>query len=146
MATNESASDQLVAVSAPATNNSARNSSSLLSKLTDAKNSLFGRVTTADSSFSSADQNRALFSYILSEPQPNLETIQEFERNGAQMNAVTEESDTIIHLLARIDLTSDKTINMIDYLIKRGADPSRQNDYGWTAGWNSKFIYFFLFT
>lgn len=113
----------------------AKTSTSLLSKLTDAKKSLFGRTTAPiDPNFSAADENRALLSYILSEPDPKLDVIQEFERQGAQLNAVTEEGDTAIHLLARADVHSNECIQIIDYLTKKGCDPNRQNEYGWTAG------------
>jgi ankyrin repeat protein len=111
-----------------------RNSHSFLSKLTDAKKSLFGRTSTPDPYFSSADENKALLSYILSEPNPQLDIIQEFENNGAQLNAITDEGNTAIHLLARTEIQSVECINIVDYLIKKGCDPSRQNDYGWTAG------------
>jgi ankyrin repeat protein len=111
-----------------------KNAHSLLSKLTDARKSLFGKTNIPDPFFSSADENKALLSYILSEPQPQLEFIQEFERNGAQLNAITDEGNTSIHLLARADIQSTECIHIIDYLIKKGCDPSRQNDYGWTAG------------
>jgi ankyrin repeat protein len=115
-------------------NSSARNSNSFLAKLTDAKKSLFGRVSNPDPVFSSADENRALLSYILSEPNPQLEIIQEFERQGAQLNAITDEGDTAIHLLARAESYFNESIPIIDYLTKKGCDPSKQNDYGWTAG------------
>ena len=111
-----------------------RNSNSFLAKLTDAKKSLFGRSPTPDPAFSSADENRALLSYILSEPNPQLDIIQEFERNGAQLNAITDEGDTAIHLLARADTYSSESMDIVDYLTKKGCDPSKQNDYGWTAG------------
>ena len=121
-------------LSASMTNLPSRNSHSLFAKLTDAKKSLFGRATTPDPSFTSADENKALLSYLLSEPQPQLEVIQEFERNGAQLNAITDESNTAIHILARAELHSAECINIVDYLIKKGCDPSKQNDHGWTAG------------
>lgn len=109
---------------------------SLFAKLTDAKNSLFGKSSTPDPFFRSAEEDKALLSYILSEPHPRLDTIQEFERNGAHLNAVTDDGNTALHLLAKAELHSNETISIVDYLIKRGCDPNRQNDYGWTAGMN----------
>ena len=111
-----------------------RVSSSFLSKLTDAKKTLFGRINTPDPTFSAANENRALLSYILSESHPELSIIQEHESNGAQLNAVTDDGNTAIHLLARAEQSSSACINIVDYVIKRGCDPNRQNDYGWTAG------------
>lgn len=113
---------------------SSRDNLSFLAKLTDAKKSFFGRSSTPDPAFSSADENRALLSYILSEPHPQLEVIQEYERNGAQLNAITDEGDSAIHLLARAETHSSESISIVDYLTKKGCDPSKQNDYGWTAG------------
>ncbi|CAF0790496.1 unnamed protein product [Adineta ricciae] len=110
-----------------------RVSSSFLSKLTDAKKTLFGRINAPDPTFSAANENRALLSYILSEPHPELSIIQEHENNGAQLNAVTDDGNTVIHLLARAEHSSAACINIVDYVIKRGCDPNRQNDYGWTA-------------
>jgi ankyrin repeat protein len=121
--------DTLTNVSSPKT------SYSLLEKLTDAKKTLFGRTNTSDTLFSSATQNKALLTYILSEPHPQLDVIQEFERNGAQLNAITDEGNTTLHLLARTELHSAECINIVDYLTKKGGcDPNKQNDYGWTAG------------
>jgi ankyrin repeat protein len=111
-----------------------RSSNSLFAKLTDAKKSLFGRPTTPDPFFSSADENKSLLSYLLSEPNPQLDVIQEYERNGAQLNAITDEGNNSIHILARAAIHSVECINIVDYLIKKGCDPNRQNDYGWTAG------------
>jgi hypothetical protein len=116
-----------------------KSTSSLFAKLTDAKKSFFGRGNTPDPFFASAEENRALLSYILSEPNPQLEIIQEFERTGAQLNAITDEGNTAIHLLGRAEVHSTECINIIDYFIKKGCDPNRQNDYGWTAG---KFLIF----
>ncbi|CAF4074344.1 unnamed protein product [Adineta steineri] len=112
---------------------SPRNTHSLLAKLTDAKKTLFGRATTPDPAFSSAEANKALLSYILSEPFPQLDVIQGHEREGAQLNAVTEEGNTAIHLLARAEQHSQESLNIVEYFIKKGCDPNRQNDYGWTA-------------
>jgi ankyrin repeat protein len=110
-------------------------SQSIFAKLTDAKKTFFGRSSAPDPSFSSATQNKALLTYVLSEPQPLLEVIQEFERNGAQLNAVTEEGNTILHLLARAEQQSAECIPIVEYLTKKGGcDPNKQNDYGWTAG------------
>lgn len=112
-----------------------KTSHSLFSKLTDAKKSLFGRTNAPETLFSSATQNKALLTYILSEPNPQLDVIQEFERNGAQLNAITEEGNTALHLLARAELHSAECLSIVDYLTKKGGcDPNRQNDYGWTAG------------
>jgi ankyrin repeat protein len=112
-----------------------KTSHSLFAKLTDAKKTLFGRTSVPDTLFSSATQNKALLTYILSEPNPQLDVIQEFERNGAQINAVTDEGNTALHLLARAELHSAECINIVDYLTKKGGcDPNKQNDYGWTAG------------
>ena len=112
-----------------------RSASSLFfAKLTDAKKSLFGRSTTPDAYFSSAVENRALLSYILDEPQPRLEIIQELENNGAQLNAITEDGNTSIHLLARTENRSPECAQIVNYFIQKGCDPNRQNDYGWTAG------------
>lgn len=113
----------------------AKTSTSLLTKLTDAKKSLFGRTTApTDPSFSATDENRALLSYLLTEPDPKLDVIQQFERQGAQLNSVTEEGDTAIHLLARADVHSNECLQIVDYLTKKSCDPNRQNEYGWTAG------------
>jgi ankyrin repeat protein len=110
-------------------------SQSLFSKLTDAKKNLFGRTNVPDPSFSSATQNKALLTYILSEPSPQLDVIQEFERNGAQLNSVNDEGNSALHLLARAELHSAECINIVDYLTKKGGcDANKQNDYGWTAG------------
>ncbi len=114
---------------------SPKTSYSLLAKLTDAKKTLFGRTNAPDTLFSSATQNKALLTYILSEPHPQLDVIQEFERNGAQLNAITDEGNTALHLMARAELHSAECINIVDYLTKKGGcDPNKQNDYGWTAG------------
>jgi ankyrin repeat protein len=108
---------------------------SLFAKLTDAKKTLFGRTSTPDTLLTSAIQNKALLTYIISEPDPQLDIIQELERNGAQLNAVTDEGNTTLHLLARAELHSAECINIVDYLTKKGGcDPNKQNDYGWTAG------------
>lgn len=111
-----------------------RSTNSLFAKLTDAKKSLFGRSTTPDPFFTSAIESRALLSYILDQPEPQLDVIQELERNGAQLNAITDEGNTSIHVLARTDNRSTECIQIVDYFIKKGCDPNRQNDYGWTAG------------
>lgn len=114
---------------------SSKASQSLLAKLTDAKNTLFGRTNVPDPSFSSAAQNKALLTYILSEPHPQLDIIQEFERNGAQLNCVNDEGNTILHLLARAEMHTAECINIVEYVTKKGGcDPNKQNDYGWTAG------------
>lgn len=114
---------------------SSKTSSSFLSKLTDAKKSIFGKTTTPEPTFSSATQNKALLTYILSEPDPQLDIIQEFERHGAQLNSVTDEGNTILHLLARAEIHSTESVSIVEYLIKKGGcDPNKQNDYGWTAG------------
>jgi ankyrin repeat protein len=126
--------NNLIPSNASSSNLTAKSSHSLLAKLTDAKKTLFGRTITPDPFFSSADENKALLSYILSEPHPQLDIIQEFERNGAQLNAITDEGNTAIHLLARAEIYLAECINIVDYLIKKGCDPNRQNDYGWTAG------------
>ncbi|CAF1026975.1 unnamed protein product [Rotaria sordida] len=110
-----------------------RNSHSIFAKLTDARKSLFGKTNVPDPFFSSAEENKALLSYILSEPHPELAMIQEFERNGAQLNAITDEGNTALHLLARAEIQTTECINIVDYLIRKGCDPNRQNDYGWTA-------------
>ncbi|UJR32979.1 hypothetical protein I4U23_020442 [Adineta vaga] len=110
-----------------------KSSHSLFAKFTDAKKTLFGRTNAPDPTFSAADENRALLSYILSETHPELGVIQEYESNGAQLNAVTDEGNTAIHLLARAEQASIECITIVDYIIKRGCDPNRQNDYGWTA-------------
>lgn len=108
---------------------------SIFAKLTDAKKTLFGRSNVPDPFFSSATQNKALLTYILSEPNPQLDVIKEFEQNGAQLNAITDEGNTALHLLARAELHSAEAISIVDYLAKKGGcDPNRQNDYGWTAG------------
>ena len=107
---------------------------SLFAKLTDAKKTLFGRTSAQDTS-ASATQNKALLNYILSEPNPQLDVVQEFERNGAQLSAVNDEGNTALHLLARAEIHSAESINIVDYLTKKGGcDPNKQNDYGWTAG------------
>ncbi|CAF1291486.1 unnamed protein product [Adineta ricciae] len=109
-------------------------SQSIFAKLTDAKKTLFGRTNAPDPSFSSATQNKALLTYILSEPQPTLDVIQEYERNGAQLNSVTDEGNTVLHLLARAEIQSAECIHIVEYLTKKGGcDPNKQNDYGWTA-------------
>jgi ankyrin repeat protein len=114
---------------------SPKTSHSLFAKLTDAKKTLFGRTTAPDTLFSSATQNKALLAYILSEPHPQLETIKQLEDDGAQLNAVTDEGDTVLHLLARAELHSDECLKIVDYLTKKGGcDSNKQNDYGWTAG------------
>ena len=113
-----------------------KTSHSLLAKLADAKKTLFGKTNISTPFFSSVEENNTLLSYILSETQPKLTVIQEFEDNGAQLNAITDEGNTAIHLLAQAQLHSTESINIIDYLIKKGCDPNRQNDYGWTAGLN----------
>ncbi|UJR14177.1 hypothetical protein I4U23_001172 [Adineta vaga] len=113
---------------------SPKTTQSIFSKLTDAKNTLFGRTNAPDSSVSSATQNKALLTYIISEPQPSLDVIQEFERNGSQLNSVTEEGNTVLHLLARAEIQSVECIHIVEYLTKKGGcDPDKQNDYGWTA-------------
>ncbi|CAF1391793.1 unnamed protein product, partial [Didymodactylos carnosus] len=106
----------------------------LLAKLTDARKTFFGRNQTPDTLFNSHEQNKLLLSYILSQPQPQLDAIQELEKNGAQLNAITEDGCSALHLLARADLQSMECINIVQYLITKGCDPSKQNDYGWTAG------------
>ena len=112
-----------------------KTSHSLFSKLTDAKKSLFGRSNAPETLFSSATQNKALLTYILSEPNPQLDIIQEFEQNGSQLNAITDEGNTALHLLARTENHSAECLNIVEYLIKKGGcDVNRQNDYGWTAG------------
>ncbi|CAF1445139.1 unnamed protein product [Adineta steineri] len=118
----------------PSTTTTSKTSQSLFAKLTDAKKTLFGRTTAPDPSFSSATQNKALLTYILSEPQPQLDIIQEFERNGAQLNCITEEGNTVLHLLARAEIHSTECIHIVEYLTKKGGcDANKQNDYGWTA-------------
>lgn len=110
-------------------------SQSIFAKLTDAKKTLFGRTNAPDPSFSSVTQNKALLTYILSEPQPTLDVIQEYERNGAQLNSVTDEGNTVLHLLGRAEIQSAECIHIVEYLTKKGGcDPNKQNDYGWTAG------------
>jgi ankyrin repeat protein len=112
-----------------------KTSLSLFAKLTDAKKTLFGRTNAPDTLFSSATQNKALLTYILSEPNPQLDIIQELESNGAQLNSITDEGNTALHLIARAELHSPECINIVDYLTKKGGcDPNKQNDYGWTAG------------
>ncbi len=114
---------------------SPRISHSLFAKLTDAKKTLFGRTNAPDTSFSSQTQNKALLTYIISEPHPQLDVIQEFERNGAQLNSITDEGNTALHLIARAELHSAECISIVDYLTKKGGcDANKQNDYGWTAG------------
>lgn len=114
---------------------SPKTSTSILAKLTDAKKTLFGRSNVPDPSFSSATQNKSLLTYILSEPNPQLNVIQEFEQNGAQLNAVTDEGNTILHLLVRAELHTAECLTIVEYLTKKGGcDPNKQNDYGWTAG------------
>ncbi len=114
---------------------SSRPSQSLFAKLTDAKKTLFGRTNAPDTSSSSITQNKALLAYIISEPHPQLDVIQEFERNGAQLNSVSDEGNTILHLLARAEIRSSECINIVEYLTKKGGcDPDKQNDHGWTAG------------
>ncbi|CAF3954305.1 unnamed protein product [Rotaria sp. Silwood2] len=109
-------------------------SHSLFAKLTDAKKSLFGRTNAPDPFFSSATQNKSLLTYILSEPNPQLDVIREFERNGSQLNSITDEGNSILHLLARAEMHSTECIQIVDYLTKKvGCDPNKQNDYGWTA-------------
>lgn len=113
----------------------AKPSHSLFSKLTDAKKTLFGRSNTPDPFFSSATQNKALLTYILSEPNPQLDVIRELEQNGAQLNSITDEGNTVLHLMARAEVHSAEAISIIEYLTKKGGcDPNKQNDYGWTAG------------
>jgi len=112
-----------------------RPSQSLFAKLTDAKKTLFGRTNAPDTSYSSVTQNKALLTYIISEPHPQLDVIQEFERNGAQLNSINDEGNTALHLLARAEIHSAECINIVDYLTKKGGcDANKQNDYGWTAG------------
>lgn len=114
---------------------SSKTTSSLFAKLTDAKNTLFGRTNTPDTSATSATQNKALLTYIISEPHPQLDVIQEFERNGAQLNTTNDEGNTALHLIARAELHSAESIAIVDYLTKKGGcDPNKQNEYGWTAG------------
>ncbi|CAF3000241.1 unnamed protein product [Rotaria sp. Silwood2] len=110
-----------------------KNPHSIFAKLTDAKKSLFGKSNVPDPFFSSAMENKALLGYILSEPHPTLDAIQDFERQGAQLNAITDEGNTALHLLARTEIHAEKCINIVDYLTRKGCDPNRQNDYGWTA-------------
>ncbi|CAF1060394.1 unnamed protein product [Rotaria sp. Silwood1] len=111
-----------------------KSSHSLFAKLTDAKKTLFGRTNVPDPFFSSATQNKSLLTYILSEPNPQLDIIQEFERNGSQLNSITDEGNSILHLLARAEMHSMECIQIVDYLTKKGGcDPNKQNDYGWTA-------------
>ncbi|CAF4125959.1 unnamed protein product [Rotaria sordida] len=118
-------------------------SQSLFAKLTDAKKSLFGRTNAPDPFFLSDTQNKSLLTYILSEPNPQLDIIQEFERNGSQLNSFTEEGNTILHLLARAEMHSIECIQIVDYLTKKGGcDPNKQNEHGWTAG-ICLFIYLF---
>ena len=119
---------------------SSRNTHSLLAKLNDAKRSLFGRTNVPHPFFSTADENKDLLNYILSEAYPQLEKIQQFEQSGAQLNAITDEGNTAMHLLARAEIFSTERINIIDYLTKKGCDPNRQNDYGWTAGMSVFFL------
>jgi ankyrin repeat protein len=122
-------------VPSPTSPTSPKTPQSLFSKLTDAKKTLFGRTNVPDPAFSSATQNKALLTYILSEPNPQLDVIQEFERNGAQLNSVSDEGNTILHLLARAEIRSSEGINIAEYVTKKGGcDPDKQNDYGWTAG------------
>lgn len=133
--------DDLNDIRNPATtvSSSSKTSTSLLAKLTDAKKSLFGRSNAPDPYFSSAVQNKALLTYVLSEPDPQLDVIQEFERDGAQLHAITDEGNTVLHLLARAEKDSPESISIVEYLTKKGGcDPNKQNDYGWTAG-NSLF-------
>jgi ankyrin repeat protein len=111
-----------------------KTSNSLLAKLTDARKTLFGKANTPEPAFSSANENKAFLSYITSEPEPELKIIEEFEDKGAQLNAVTEDGNNAIHLLARADQRSEESMNIVDYLIRKGCDPNRQNDYGWTPG------------
>ena len=112
-----------------------RTTHSLFAKLTDAKKSLFGRTNAPDTMFSSATQNKALLTYILSEPHPKLDIVQEFENQGAQLNATTDEGNTALHLLARTEIRSAESIQIVEFLSKKGGcDPNKQNDYGWTAG------------
>lgn len=112
-----------------------RTTHSLFAKLTDAKKTLFGRTNAPDTLFSSATQNKALLTYVLSEPHPKLDVMQEFENNGALLNAVTDEGNTVLHLLARAEIRSAESIQIVDYLTKKGGcDANKQNDYGWTAG------------
>jgi ankyrin repeat protein len=114
---------------------SSRTSTSLLSKLTDAKKSLFGRSNVPEPYFSSATHNKVLLTYILSEPYPQLDVIQEFERNGAQLHAITDDGNTLLHLLARTEIRSVESLNIVEYLTRKGGcDANKQNDYGWTAG------------
>ncbi|CAF1129563.1 unnamed protein product [Rotaria sordida] len=109
-------------------------SQSLFAKLTDAKKSLFGRTNAPDPFLLSDTQNKSLLTYILSEPNPQLDIIQEFERNGSQLNSFTEEGNTILHLLARAEMHSIECIQIVDYLTKKGGcDPNKQNEHGWTA-------------
>ncbi|CAF4330761.1 unnamed protein product, partial [Rotaria magnacalcarata] len=43
--------------------------------------------------------------------------------------------NTVLHLLARAEIHSAESISIVEYLTKKGGcDPSKQNDYGWTAG------------
>ena len=94
-----------------------------MAKLNDAKRSLFGRTNAPHPFFSSANENKELLNYILSESHPQLEKIQQFEQNGAQLNAITDEGYTAIHLLARAEIFSTERINIVDYLTKKGCDP-----------------------
>ena len=120
---------------APAASATSKTTQSLFSKLTDAKKTLFGRSNAPDPSFSSVTENKALLTYIVSEPSPQLDVIQEFERNGAQLSCVTEEGNTALHLLARVESHTAEGMAIVDYLTKKGGcDPNKQNDYGWTAG------------
>ncbi|CAF1451933.1 unnamed protein product, partial [Didymodactylos carnosus] len=88
------------------------NKSGLLAKLTDAKRTLFGRSQIPEAFFNSHVQNKAILSYILSEPQPQLNIIQEFEKNGSQLNAITEDGNNPLHLLACADSQSSELINI----------------------------------
>lgn len=107
-----------------------------MAKLTDARKTLFGKSSAPSPFFSSAEENKQLLNYIVSAVHPTMAFIQEYEQNGAQLNAITDEGNTAIHLLAQTQTYSDECINIIDYLIRKGCDPNRQNDYGWTAGRN----------
>ncbi|CAF2223498.1 unnamed protein product, partial [Rotaria magnacalcarata] len=110
-----------------------KTTNSFLATFTGVKNSLLGRTNAPAPFFQAAEENKSLLSYILSEPNPSLNIIQEFERNGAQLNAITDEGNTALHLIARTEIISTESINIVDYLTRKGCDPNRQNDYGWTA-------------
>ncbi|CAF3799543.1 unnamed protein product [Rotaria socialis] len=110
-----------------------KTTSSFLATFTGVKNSLLGRTNAPAPFFQAVEENKSLLNYLSSVPNPSLSAVQEYERDGAQINATTDEGNTALHLIARTEIISTESVNIVDYLTRKGCDPNRQNDYGWTA-------------